>query len=106
MGKHRRHWFQLSASRDGEAFRGSDPEQQRQLADSGSHATVEPDRDAASELPAREASARRAVHTDREATDDFHLAAEHAGQRLSRPPSDTDPASGRDRADALDGAGH
>lgn len=96
MGKHRRHWFQMSASDGGETFRGSGPEQQRKLADPGSHATVEPDREAESELSEREASARRAVHTDREATDDFHLAAEHAGQRLSRPPSDADAESDRD----------
>lgn len=108
MAKHRRHWFQLSTSGDAEVFRGSRPEQQRQLADPGSHATVEPDRDAESELPAREVSARRAVHTDRDAADDFHLAAQHAGQRLSRPPSDTALESEQEsgRTDALDRAGH
>lgn len=83
MGKHHRHgWKAILSS---EPFRGSPTDLERQLAEPGSHRTIEPDRDAAGSLTEQEEHQRRAVHTDREPTDDFHLAAQRAGQSEAHP---------------------
>lgn len=91
MGKHHQHaWQSIFHSQSFPAARG---DHGRQLADSNSHRTIEPDRDGADGLSDEERHLRQSAHTDREPADDFHLAAQHAGQ------SEAEPATAGTRGD-------